>query len=429
MTAAALCLALLAFVHAASENGQAILSPGSFGRIGIDAKVTGDLVDAAFRAETVSLQSRTFNERQASLTPQEVAELSADPASLARLIDGNRRMAPQKERQEYPRIPPDLQALAHLSYAADPLNIRTLRTIALGITLHVDAEKSRQLLQIASNLSKRDELVNLWLAQDYGKRGEVSLMLASFDHALRTSRKARDTAMPPLVSLLGSTDSHTVVGDLLRQQPEWERAFWGEFVRNPVTLANVLSFFENSGLSLSRVPEHNRQVLYSNLRAAGQYDALFSLSSQFRNQGDSNEPRGRFVAANASNPLAWTLRTRGDFAAHIDDSTGELQIDARAGSFGVAADKIVRGNRDFQISLRMAQQVDDSASLRLTATCVDGSRRRTLSRGVLGAGQDNLIIIVQAQECNFIALELAFEVREGRRNPLLRIASLNFDVL
>src|SRR5690606_34330189 len=219
---AAFCLALAAFVHAASENGRVIFSPGSLGRSGLDAHVVGEIVDGAFRAETVSLQTQTLSEGQANLTSEEVAALSADPAALESLLEARRRMASQNGSNEYPRLSGDLLALARLSYAVDPLNVRTVRSIALGNVLHVDAERARQLLQNASALSKRDEIVNLWLAQDYGRQGDVPRMLASFDHALRTSRRARESAISPLVALLSSAESQVMVGQLLRQQPQWE---------------------------------------------------------------------------------------------------------------------------------------------------------------------------------------------------------------
>src|SRR5690606_31218528 len=122
--------------------------------------------------------------------------------------------------------------LARLSYSIDPLNVETLRTIALGHSLHEDQARARQIMRLASSLSKRDDITNMWLAQDYGRNGDAQRMLASFDHLLRTSRRARQGAIALVVNTLESDESHASFGKLLQQQPEWQSAFWAEFARN-----------------------------------------------------------------------------------------------------------------------------------------------------------------------------------------------------
>src|SRR5690606_20857119 len=133
-----------------------------------------------------------------------------------------------------------------------------------------------------------------------GEQGQISQMLGSFDHALRTSARARRAAIPLVVGQLGASESQATLGRLLRQEPVWEPEFWNEFARNPVSLDNALSFFKNSGVSVSRMPERSRETLFSNLKRTGQYNTLFSLSSYDADQEEDVQSEGRFVAANGS---------------------------------------------------------------------------------------------------------------------------------
>ena len=420
----ALTLAVLSFAHAASETGRAVFPPGFFGRSGIDSHIVGEVVDRAFKAEMTALQSEALA-KQGEISAEDLASLAEDPVALRRFIEERQRSGAPGTGEEYPRISAELLRLARLSYASDPLNVPTLRTIALGSVLHEDPDRARRLMQLASSLSKRDTITNLWLAQDYGQRGNIEQMLNSFDHALRTSRGAREGAMGLVVGSLSSVESHKLLGDLLRQQPDWEDAFWAEFSRNPVALANVSAFFENSGIPLQQIPEQRRPALYANLKRSGLYETLFELAAvdSTTGLGSQTAKAPRFDLADEWNPLGWTLHSRGTFSTALHRSTDELQIDARAGAFGLAADRVMRGGRDFEMSVRMAEPVPRGVGVTLSAACVDGQKRE-LASVALSSGDQAGTEVLQARECEFLSLELSFEVEQGRRNPLIRIAKI-----
>lgn len=424
---AGLALAVLAFANAASENGWLPFGPGAFGRSGIDAHAMGQLADRGFRAETVAAQA----EAQAAaggLTAEQAAALAADPAALEQFLEEQRSANASALTTEFPRISGELLRVAKLAYAADPLDVAALRTIALGDIAHEDPERAREIMRLAARLSKRDDITNLWLAEDYGRLGDMDNMLASFDHALRTSRRAREGAIGPVVSLVGSPESHMALGGLLRQRPDWENAFWSAFAGNPAALANAGQFFENSGLSVAQIREGTLQRLYANLKRTENFEALFQLAELDSETASSAAAlaEGKFVEAGAGSPLGWALRSRGEFAARMHDTTGELQIDARAGSFGVAADRVVRGGRDYRMSLTMVEPVPGSASVRLTATCA-GEQGVELARISLEPGEEGAQTSVPAANCPFFALALSFRAQPGRSNPLIRIASIALD--
>lgn len=418
-----LCLALvpLAFAHAASENGWLVFGPGFFGRSGIDAQAMGELAESGFSAETIAARDEAF----ADIGPEQAEALARDPAALEQFLEARRAAASGDLINEFPRVSDELLSVARLAYAADPLNVPALRTIALGRVAHEDLERARRIMRLAVRLSKRDDVTDLWLAQDYGRLGDVDNMLASFDHALRTSRRAREAAIGPVVGLTGSPDSHAALGDLLKERPDWELAFWNEFSYNPVALANAGAFFENTGLSVEQVPERSRRALYANLKRDGHFDALYRLAAldPAAAAGAKALSAGEFIAADGGNPLGWALRSRGDFAARVHNTTEELQIDARAGSFGVAADRVVRLDGDYELAIRMAEPVPDNANLELALVCL-GSNEFELGTISLDPGSEAGETVLSAGTCEFANLEVSFDVDPGRRAALIRIASI-----
>jgi len=214
----------------------------------------------------------------------------------------------------------------------------------------------------------------------------------------------------------------------LKQRPDWEISFWNEFVRNPVALDNAGQFFENSGLSTAQIRESTLQRLYTGLKRTGNFEALFQLAELDSGAASSLTAltEGKFVEAGAGSPLGWALRSRGEFAARVHSATGELQIDARAGSFGVAADRVIRGGRNYRMALTMVEPVPDSASVRLTATCA-GEQGAELARILLESGDESAETNVPATDCSFLILALSFRAQPGRSNPLIRIASISLE--
>jgi hypothetical protein len=389
-----LAVAAAAFVHAASETERFWVGPGTSERFGLDAHIAAKIVDRGFTAEMVSYQSQAQGDQS-------------------------------QAQGDFPRNSASLIALARDSFAVDPLEVSSLRTIALGSLLQDDEDRARRLMRLAAQISKRDTIVNLWLAQDYGKAGDVEKMITSFDNALRTSRRAREYAMKPVVDALASEDTYDTLGELLASRPEWEPDFWGEFSRNPVGIANAANFFKASGIPVERMPEASRELLYANLKKTRQYDTLFALAAldPEARAGSDALAADKFNIVGGGNPLGWMLRSQGSYAARIHEKTGELQIDARSGTFGIAADRVVRGGASYRLAFAMAEPVPENAKLKLVARCADSSNREVASLP-LGPGERAGEIAFVADGCAFVSLELSFTVDPGRRDALIRIASI-----
>ncbi len=382
-----LVIAAAAFVHAASQNEAFALGGDPSDRLGLDAHIATALVDAGFRVEMASRQA--------------------------------------EGQEELPRLSDSLIRLARQSFANDPLAVSSLRTLALGSVVQEDEERARRLMHVVARMSKRDSISDLWLAQDYGRSGDVEAMIASLDHALRTSVRARDLAMKPMVNALASDESYKQIGGLLAQRPEWETVFWREFVRNPVAVARAADFFAASGVPLDQLEPQERRAFYVKLRREGQFDALYRLAA-LDSEADAGAralAAGKFATAEQGYPLGWTLQARGSFAARVHSGTGELQIDARSGAFGEAADRLIRGDQNYRLKVNMAEAMPDNAAIEVTVRCATGSARE-LVRVPVGPGRLAEAVEFSAQACPFAILALSFNVASGRRDALIRVASI-----
>jgi hypothetical protein len=380
-------IAAASMVHAASEA-----LPGALGSASMTTSLNGQAL--------TEIADRGFGAEMAARTSEGQADL--------------------------PRLSDSLLTLARNAFAVDPLEVSTIRTIAIGGVRHDDPERARQVMRLAAQLSKRDSVTDLWLAQDYAQAGDVGAMTASFDQALRTSVRARESAMTPLVNMLANEDSYAPLGELIERRPEWEADFWQTFVRNPIALQHSARFFEQTRLPIDRLTPDDRQRLYTNLKASAQYETLFSLArfDPAAKASPEHLAAGKFDTTGQGDPLGWTTHSEGDYAADVHAASGELRIDARSGSFGIAADRLFRLDRGYRLAIRMAEPVPANATVELAAVCGDGEGTR-LARIVLAPGAQAGDGTVAAGACAFADLQLSFTVKPGRQDALLRVASIS----
>jgi hypothetical protein len=242
---------------------------------------------------------------------------------------------------------------------------------------------------------------------------------------LRTSARARDFAIKPLVEALASPESHAPLGRLLARKPDWEDQFWLEFARNPVSVPLAADFLENSSLTADRIPEGPRRELYTSLRQRSLFSTLYRVAALDRKAGAGSQElaAGKFVTTANGNALGWTLHSEGSFSVGVHQRTDELQIDARGGAFGIAADRVAPVDGSRRVTITMAEPVPSNAAVKLAVQCADGSKRELTSVS-LRSGQRGGQAVFSADGCGFVNIELSFNVESGRRDALIRVARI-----
>ena len=375
-----------ALVHAGSENGVVPLAMVSAMHSTLNAEMQNRLVEVGFRTQV------------AQAADQQVT---------------------------FEKMPDDLAELASDAFANDPLEVETLRTIALGRYAQEDPDKALELLEKATEISRRESMANMWLVQEYGRRGDLDQVLSNFDRALRTSSRVREAAMAPLVNLLAQPEAHPLLGDLLQKDPEWAEDFWSEFARNEVALDNAEAFFANNPVKFSDVTVETRRAIYNNLKRTRRFATLFHLAALDPDASISTsmDADSGFSVTSDGDPFGWQLNSTGNFATVVNRRSGIMEIDARAGSFGTAAERVVPISGQQVLGLTMAQPMPANARIDLIARCPETGGSE-LARVTIESGEKAGQTSFAAGACSFTNVQLTFNVEQGRRDGLMQIQSI-----
>lgn len=381
-----LVVAAMSFVHSAAE-----VSPRALG-VALETPTT---LSATALSERVDVFSR--------------ASLGMDEES------GGLTVAP---------LPDTLLADARNAFVRDPLEVTNARVLALGSPFASETDRFAAMERV-NDLSQRDSITLVWLSQQYALAEDVDALLGSVDALLRTDNGARAQAVGTLVGVLASPEGDVRLGELIRAEPEWEDDFWQAFARSPAALEYGPRFFRESGLEFTRINPRWRTIYVQELVDAGAIDKVIEIIrlSPDVGEGASDLAAGEFVAGTGENPLDWRTTTSGNFVARIVPSTSTLEVDARPGSFGPAASRIVEFSGTSELEMAMAQPVPDRSQLTLTAICADGEPRE-LGSIVLGPGQAAGRTAIAAGGCGFGLLTLAFRVEEGREGAIFEVGSI-----
>jgi hypothetical protein len=228
--------------------------------------------------------------------------------------------------------------------------------------------------------------------------------------------------MPYMVNLARYPDGYPAIGRLLARKPGWESDFWDEFVKNPASLEYAAAFFANGTTSIDRLSDIQRTTLYENLRGSGNLAALYALADIVgRGSGTTDDPTARtFPTADDGDPVGWALHSSGNYSVSVNNSSGDLEIDARAGSFGLAANRPVLMATANTLAIRLSEPVPDGSRLEVAVVCPGADRSDSL-RIVLAAGQETGGTAFSHPGCDYASLEIHFSAAAGRREVTFRI--------
>ena len=366
-------LGALSIAHAASEAfpytlGQQFDSPTS-----LTANANARYVDRA---------SRTW------VAEQLVAEQSGQRASF----------------------PEDLVERAKRSFAVDPAHASTIRAVAVGYTAPRSETAGRKAMELAWQVDKRDLTNTLWLAQQHGRDADIGGMVQLLDAALRTRRLARDTAITPLLNAMVYPESHSLIADLLARNPDWEGAFWEEFVDNQIAISNADAFFANTSAELSDIEPAGRLRIYSNLQRLGDFQTLVELANAEVRGGIREPGRGAEFRRDATNPFGWRYFSNGDFSTRVT-GPNNLEIESLSGSFGVVAERLVKLDGLSSMSIATQGLVPEGGRLKFELHCVS-PQDTVLATMLLTADAARSSAEIAVQNCAIAAASIAIDSSE-----------------
>jgi hypothetical protein len=156
--------------------------------------------------------------------PQAALWLSpSDPQALLNLAEA--RLDPATGAPE-PGAASHVKAWAEAALAADPVDPRALRILALVAHADGQTERARELMQAASRRSLQDSQAAHWLLKDAFERKDYPAALGYADLLLRTRSQALHHVMPALGRMAETPEAVGPLEQLLAGNPPWRSAFF-----------------------------------------------------------------------------------------------------------------------------------------------------------------------------------------------------------
>ncbi|MEG4434045.1 hypothetical protein QUA95_28665 [Microcoleus sp. F10_A2] len=107
----------------------------------------------------------------------------------------------------------------------EPLNRVLLRTLAIQDEISGRQEHAKRKMELASQVSRRDTITQLWLGEYFRRSGKPEREIAHYHAALQVKPDLRKVLFPKIMSSLQSPEYQKNVGSYLRQDVDWAAPF------------------------------------------------------------------------------------------------------------------------------------------------------------------------------------------------------------
>lgn len=235
-------------------------------------------------------------------------------------------------------------ALAQDAVAIDPTVPNALSAAAFSFELLGQGARTRQVLLMAEQLTRRNLPVQIWLIEDSVRRGDVSGALHRYDVALRTSREASALLFPVLNAAIADRQMVRPIARLLAGDPAWRPDFTSQLVTDG-PLAGTTNLAVMLAALHSPLPDEYASTLMLRLSRVRDYDrAAAVLRANFpetaRAQVLLRDPT--FVRPGSALPFGWQFVDGSDLGvAQVAGGRGGGQLYANSGASGEAARQLV----------------------------------------------------------------------------------------
>ncbi len=129
------------------------------------------------------------------------------------------------------------EAMARKSLAAQPLNPRALRILALA---DPESATTQALLNAGDAQSRRDTLTQIYLIEFAAQQGEIGAAMQHYDTVLRRRNAYRDAAGRNLATALAAPEVLDEVTEQLVASPSWESLLYFYAVQTPESFPSFL---------------------------------------------------------------------------------------------------------------------------------------------------------------------------------------------
>lgn len=328
--------------------------------------------------------------------PERGIRLDADSAQA--LMNITEKAGAKNDKTQFLKIARDNSVRALRS---EPLSSRALRQLGVYYALRGNMEKARQLVEMSSSLSRRDTPGQLWLIDDYLRRGKSRDALQALDVVMRTQPQTREAAYGALGNALADPEFRKIFIPYVRSKPTWLKPFiqFNTGMKNPEILSRTLMqmrplskdiFDERTASALlvslvNRAPIDDARTFYLSMPGAS---AAPLTSIEFARSADAF----RFP------PFGWEMLNDGNVQGFGNVKGHNVSIEALAvpGTSGTAARKLLflrSGGYRWSGTADMSQMTGGSATANLLCNSGPGQWSR-LGSVDLKPGRNRLAFVI-----------------------------------
>lgn len=315
-----------------------------------------------------------------------------------------------------------------------PLSARAVWLLGVGSDVPGNLPKARMLMQLATKISRREGLAQLWLAEDALKNGDLARGMAHFDTLLRVEPELKARVLPGLSPLLAMPDGR----NLLRSYGTPNSSWYPDFIaisagvmRDATPLAEFLidkqTYVPKDAASIEAY-----KVLVRKLAEANRYRELLSLYPRL--PGATPERLQTLAFSNTEGqfaypPIDWDLLQDADRgatpAATGNDSVG-VEFVTAPGTVSTLARKLVAPSRSRTLTYRVVNaEGNDGSTAFWRATCAGSSAVAPVkSSDLFTADRGRTQELALPSSCPLFLIEFVMSGGMGRDQAMLFVENI-----
>jgi hypothetical protein len=298
--------------------------------------------------------------------------------------------------------------LARQSFRAEPLSGSAIKLLALQAGNEGKGDAAFKTMKLLGQLTKRDALTNIWLAQKYGDKQEIDQILHYYDITIRTSDRQAAYLLGLMVSALQDDRFIEPISVTLASNPSWSSEFWRLAIQNQDAIKNAailrLKLSElDSGVGADAA--NDRLLLYQlgRMREFGMAWDLRSILARAPAKSGNQLLNGNFSKAVDLLPFDWRIYSDGTILVDLVPDSGALILNATSAGQHLAAEQLVKlSPGKYRASMKAASYYDGETMPSIELRC---ATRKSITLGNFslpkGKAATSHIIEVPENDCQF----------------------------
>ena len=274
---------------------------------------------------------------------------------------------------------------ARRAIAANPLDGRGYRELALATATPDDVAATRALMQTATRRAPRDLVARDWLLRDALANGHVDEALRHADAMLRVDPALGKSLFPALMTAVSDPATRGPLVALLAADPPWRAAFWSRLCRDGTDTAGIAQVVDALHATAAPLDEREHQAWLDRLireqRWAVAYPLWVETLAPEQRQRIGNVFDGDFAWAPTNSGFGWRIARVPGAEADLRGLPGERYLHIRFANRRVPFRHVSQllalppGDYELRGRLRM-DALHNERGLQWTLTCAEGQGER-----------------------------------------------------